>query len=398
MRVLVNGVASLRPKTGIGHYIDSLHGQLVSIAGDERISLYPSPFMGRLLKRLFRAPPPRRTEGGPSASARKSMRPSWLSAPALLARRVGSRAFRAMFRRYATRQAFNLYHEPNYIPWECDLPVVSTIHDLSVFRYPEWHPSERVKHFEAHFRQGLRRCSHLIADSRAVRNEIVDILGVAPERVTAVHLGVRPIFEPMSIDESLPALQRLGLKPGYLLHVGTIEPRKNLLLLMQAYCDLPAPLRERCPLVLIGGWGWRNESIRDYFETTARHLGVVHFGYAPESDLPSIYNGARALVFPSHYEGFGLPPLEMMACGGAVIASSASSLREIMPKRSRLIPPDDVAAWRDAIKIMIAEDDFWSQSRIGSVQHASRFTWEQCARDTWNVYEQVLGVKMAIAA
>jgi len=156
---------------------------------------------------------------------------------------------------------------------------------------------------------------HLIADSNCVRREMIEKLGIPAERITTVHLGVRPVFKPLPSAAVLPVLQGLGLRPGYLLHVGTIEPRKNLLRLMQAYCDLPRLLRESHPLALVGGWGWRNEQIREFYESTARHAGVVKLGYVPEEDLPAVYNGARALVFPTHYEGFGFPPLEMMACG-----------------------------------------------------------------------------------
>ena len=296
------------------------------------------------------------------------------------------------------RQGCDLYHEPNFIPWQCELPTVATIHDLSVLLYPDWHPIERVKHFEANFFRGLQRCAHLITDSHFVRQELVQKLSIPPERITTVHLGIRSLFRPLATSEILPVLKEFQLREGCLLHVGTIEPRKNLLMLMRAYCDLPRRLRERSPLVLVGGWGWRNESIREYYESTARHAGVIKLGYVPDEQMPALYNGARALVFPSHYEGFGFPPLEMMACGGAVLASDAGSLKEILPDGMSLLSPDDPTAWRKAMHKMLVDDDHWNQSRLGSLDHASSFTWQRCARETWGVYQKTLQRKPSLAA
>src|SRR5439155_1795337 len=110
--------------------------------------------------------------------------------------------------------------------------------------------------------------------------------------------------------------------------LGTIEPRKNVLMLLRAYCSLPERLRNVCPLLLVGGWGWNISDVADYLDREARHRGVIHLGYVAEEHVPLIYNGAHALLFPSCYEGFGLPPIEMMACGGAVIASTAAAVVE----------------------------------------------------------------------
>src|SRR5207302_4554300 len=142
--------------------------------------------------------------------------------------------------------------------------------------------------------------------------------GIPPSRITRTYMGVRPWLRPMTPAEVTPVLQRLGLPPRYLLYLGTIEPRKNVRTLLHAYCDLPAALRESCPLVLAGGWGWKAEEVAAFFHDEARHKGVLRLGYVAEEDLGALYNGARALVFPSLYEGFGLPPMEMLACGGAV--------------------------------------------------------------------------------
>ena len=195
----------------------------------------------------------------------------------------------------------------------------------------------------------------------------------------------------MRADEIAPVLARLGLAPPYLLHVGTLEPRKNLHLLMRAYGDLPEALRARCPLVLAGGWGWNAAELADHYHAVARHRGVRLLGYLRDADLPALYNGARALVFPSHYEGFGLPPVEMLACGGAVLASTAGAVAETVGPRAHLVDADDLTGWRDAIARVIADDDWHAHLRRGGPEHARAFTWERCARETYRVYAAALG-------
>jgi alpha-1,3-rhamnosyl/mannosyltransferase len=184
------------------------------------------------------------------------------------------------------------------------------------------------------------------------------------------------------------------LPPRYLLCLGTIEPRKNVLTLLRAYCALPAALRERWPLVLAGAWGWNTEAVADYFHAEARHRGVLHLGYVADAHLAAVYNGARALVYPSRYEGFGLPPLEMMACGGAVLASTAEALAETVGGQAHLVHPEDVDGWRAALARVLTDDNWWRALRQGAMAHARRFTWDRCAEETWAVYRTVLGQGM----
>jgi alpha-1,3-rhamnosyl/mannosyltransferase len=174
-----------------------------------------------------------------------------------------------------------------------------------------------------------------------------------------------------------------------LLYLGTIEPRKNLLVLLRAYCALPERVRADWPLVLVGGWGWNTTDVADYLHREARHRGVLHLGYLPEEHVAAVYNGARALVYPSLYEGFGLPPIEMMACGGAVLASTAGAITETVGRRAHLIDPADVDGWRDAMRRVVEDDDWWNTLRTGVTSVARPFTWERCAADTLRVYHQL---------
>jgi len=172
--------------------------------------------------------------------------------------------------------------------------------------------------------------------------------------------------------------------------VGTIEPRKNVLRLLHAYCALPAALRRRWPLLLVGGWGWRTEEVADFYHAEARHRGVRHVGYLPEEHLVAVYNGARALLAPSLYEGFGLPPVEMLACGGAVVASAIGPHQETCGQAACLVEPEDTGGWHDALKRVLTEEGWHQQLRSGAVEAARPFTWERCAADTLRAYHTTL--------
>jgi alpha-1,3-rhamnosyl/mannosyltransferase len=248
-----------------------------------------------------------------------------------------------------------------------------------------------VAHFERHFVRGLDRCDHFLAISDFGRQEVIDTLGIAPDRVTRTYMGIRPGLGPLSPAKVQEVLHELELPPKYLLYLGTIEPRKNLLMLLQAYSALPAVIRARWPLLMVGNWGWNSADVAAYLQNEARHRGVIHLGYVKERHLPAIYNGARALVYPSLYEGFGLPPIEMMACGGAVLASTAGALQETVGSKAHLIAPLDRAGWRDAMLKVALDDDWCDLLRQGTVSVSERFTWERCASDTLRVYRRMTG-------
>ena len=279
-----------------------------------------------------------------------------------------------------------LYHEPNFIPFTCDCPTVVTIHDLSVLVHPEWHPADRVAYFEKNFHRGLAQASHFLAISEFGRQEIIRTLNILPDRVTRTHMGIRRGLGPLAQQEVASALARLGLPPQYLLYLGTIEPRKNVLNLMKAYSALPQELRSHWPLLLVGGWGWNTRDIADYFYHEARHRGVIHLGYVKDRYLAAVYNGARALVYPSLYEGFGLPPVEMMACGGAVIASTAGALVETVGTKAHLVHPKDIGGWRDAMARVLQDNDWTRSLRQGVIEVAKSYTWDRCAAATLAVY------------
>jgi alpha-1,3-rhamnosyl/mannosyltransferase len=393
MRVVLNYLPATGARTGVGHYTAELLRCLrTQAAEDEVIDPFPGSWGQRAHSLWLKC----RRDGQMAAanaqtSAPTSTRLNLKQQLVHLVRNCG-RAVRGLsFRNLCRWRKYDLYHEPNFIPLRSDTPTIVTIHDLSVLLYPEWHPAERVAHFERHFLRGLKQCVHLFTVSDFVRREVIQHLNVSPERVTRTYNGIRPGLEPLPAQDVAAMLRELNLPPRYLLYVGTIEPRKNVKRLLQAYCALPASLRERWPLLLVGKWGWNTADVAEYLHHEARHRGVIHRNYIADRYLPALYNGARALVYPSLYEGFGLPPVEMMACGGAVLASTAGAVAETAGATAPLIDPLDVTGWRDALARVIEDDDWWLSLRRHALAATRPFTWECCAADTLRVYRQLCG-------
>jgi alpha-1,3-rhamnosyl/mannosyltransferase len=385
MRVIINRQSTLGLRTGVGRYTASLlHGLRELAEPGDRLDAFPDGWVWRGRQLLARSDPlfqPRPAAGGWLGRLRPRV-------PQAL-KRYGRAALQRHFRDVCRRHGYDLYHEPNFLPLPSDAPTVLTVHDLSVLRHPEWHPRERVEAFGGRFLPAVARCEHFLTGSDFTRAEVIRLLGVSPRRVTRVYYGVRPDLRPLPADRVAAELRTLRLPRRYLLYLGTIEPRKNVLTMLRAYCDLPAALRERCPLVLAGAWGWGAAEVAEFLDRVGRHRNVVYAGYVADELLPALYNGARALVYPSHYEGFGLPPVEMMACGGAVLASTAAALDETVGGQAHLIEPGDVAGWRDGLARVVSDDDWWRRLRRGAVARAARFSWSRCAAETLGVYRRL---------
>jgi alpha-1,3-rhamnosyl/mannosyltransferase len=388
MRVVINQLAALGRRTGIGHYTAQLVRCLRQQAPPGTVHTFPNYLTHCARQGWLWLRQRLEAKGGAAAPG--------LRGSALVQMRGYGRTFLTRyFRAWCRLRRFDLYHEPNFIPMPSDRPTVATLHDLSVLLHPEWHPADRVAHFERYFREGLARCVHFLAISEFGRQEVIRTLGLAPERVTRTYMGIRPGLAPLPEAEVRGVLARLGLPPRYLLYLGTIEPRKNLLRLLRVYCSLPEALRTRWPLLLVGGWGWNAGDVADYLHGEARHRGVVHLGYVAEEHVPALYNGARALVYPSLYEGFGLPPIEMMACGGAVLASTAGALVETVGARAHLVPSEDDDGWRAALRRVVEDDDWWQSLCDGAAEVARPYTWDNCAAVTLGVYRAVCGLPAA---
>lgn len=281
----------------------------------------------------------------------------------------------------------SLVHGPNYfLPAFAERGII-TVHDLSVFHYPETHPVKRIKAFEREFLKSLSRATHVITDTEKVRAEVIDMFSLPAERITAIPLGVEPAFGPLSVERIAGRMAQLGLTPGrYGLCVSTIEPRKKIAELLTAWRLLPSAIRNAYPLVLCGGAGWRNTDLLAMIEHGIGEGWLRHLGYVEEGLLPILYAGAALFIYPSIYEGFGLPPVEAMACGVPVIVSDRSCLREVCGDAPRYINPDDIGAFTLTIADIL-EDRGWQDAAIRrGLARARQFTWRHCVDSTAELY------------
>lgn len=286
--------------------------------------------------------------------------------------------------------ADHVFHGPNYYLPPFSGRSVVTIHDLSHYVWTHGHPKERVKYMQAEMELSLQRASAIITDSEYTKKEVVNHFGWPTSRVIAVHLGCGPEFHPRTGEELRPCLEALGLAAGgYCLFSGTIEPRKNIGLLVEAYRRLPSRVRSRWPLVVTGYRGWKSDDLHQSLADAQSEGWLKYLGFVPHNTLPLLLAGARLFLYPSHYEGFGLPVLEAMASGVPVICSNATSLPEVSGGVAAMHNPNDVDALFMLLQMGL-EDEAWrsAASHAGQVR-AQEFTWNQCARETLAVYVRV---------
>jgi glycosyltransferase involved in cell wall biosynthesis len=294
--------------------------------------------------------------------------------------------------RFTARLPMDLVHGPNYSVPECEGKTVVTFHDLSVFRYPELHPAERVADFERNVRRSIERADHLITDCETIRQEVIAFTGFHPERVRAVPLGVSKNFRPLAFEDRVAVLERHSLPlTGYGLTISSIEPRKRIERLVGAWRLLPSSLRDRYPLVIAGAQGWKNDVLLEEIKAAAEKGWAILLGFLPEEDLPAIYAGAALFVYPSVYEGFGLPPLEAMASGIPTVVATGSCLEEVTKGVAMLGEPEDEEGFARTI-CRALEDHPWRKSASSSgIQVASGYTWQRCIDETVAVYQRVTG-------
>lgn len=273
------------------------------------------------------------------------------------------------------------YMEPNFIVKPFEGSCITTLHDLTCVRFPELQPTERVAWFEAGLQKTLDQAKHIISVSNFTRNEAIRYLGIAPEKITTVYNGVADDFKPRSQEELHRILKKYKLDhKGYILSVGTLEPRKNITNLLNGYLQLPLVVRERFPLVLVGAIGWK---IQDLIKKIKKNsLNEVRLlGYIPQSDIVSIFSGAKAFCYLSTYEGFGLPVLEAMASGVPVLTSIQSAMAEFSGEQASLVNPLDTYEICQGIQHLLDDEQQKKALSLANYYRES-FSWKKCISNT----------------
>ncbi len=290
-----------------------------------------------------------------------------------------------------TRLGLDLLHTTDFIPpsWGAKHQVI-TVHDLTFLHYPEHKDQAAIRYYNDQIERAVQKAAHILAVSEATHNDLVTMLKVNPDKITVQPHGINLCFQPLVSESVKTQLQTLGLPQGYILFVGTLEPRKNIPALLDAYEQLDQPPL----LLLVGRPGWLFDATMQRIERLqARGHPIIIRSDIPNAQLPVIYNGAHVLILPSFYEGFGMPALEAMACGTPVIVSDTSSLPEVVGDVGLLINPNDPDTLIAALNRALNDLEWREQARDAGIQRAKQFTWERSAQIALSTYETVLSTR-----
>lgn len=383
MRIGIDGIPLVSLRTGVGHYTFELARALSVVSPADRFELLsPLPLSNSVTDDISQ------TE---LRTVLPSLRPMRIWINGLL------RAWWAIrLPLYIRQTGLDVFHGTNFdVPFWSSCATVLTIHDLSLFLHPETHEKHTVRRAQKRMPLMARMADMIITPSESVRREVCDYFGTSPERVVAIPEAARRCFKPVPESEALPLRLKLGLDDEFILFVGTIEPRKNLMTLVRAFAELRHSTPLRPQLVIAGKQGWLMEG----FSSHVRELGVndcVRFlGYVPDETLSALYSSCRLCVYPSLYEGFGLPALEAMACGAPVITSRTHALMETVGEAARLVDPHDARALAGTMAELLSDERARGELAAAGLRRAAQFSWEKTARLTMEVYREAIAGRKA---
>ena len=374
LRVVLNANIMLAPLAGIGQYVGELSRTLQK-RNDVQLSFtcgfgygpeLPSHGLGNysLLRDLA-----------------KRLLPSPYQAKRWVERRTLNRALNA--------QNADLDHGPSLWPQRVDRPMVFTLHDLTHVHYPQTQPADRLRAIDKSLGHALENARKILCVSESTAEQAIQHYGLSRDRLCVTPLGVSPQFRPRSPEQARTTLEALGLRyRSFMLCVATLEPRKNLELVFQAAKRLPPSFLEHCPLVLCGARGWGE--VPPSLELLERRGHLIRTGYLNRDTLSLLMGSSRMLLFPSMYEGFGLPILEAMASGTPVITSNCSSMPEVGGSAALYIDPTDSVGLEEAILHLYEDVELWSSLQSAGVERAGQFSWTRTADLTMAAYRAAL--------
>jgi glycosyltransferase involved in cell wall biosynthesis len=373
MRIGIDGIPLATPKSGIGHYTFELARSIARLRPTDRFELV-APVPIELV-----------------AEQDQGELPANLAAVHLPLNPLRRRWWTIGLPLYARRNKLALFHGTNYnVPLWTPCPTVVTIHDLSLVLHSNTHPENLVQRARRRLPVMTRIATRIITDSESVKREICEHLNVRPEKITSVPLAPRQVFQPVAEPAARDTRYRLGVNDEFILFVGTVEPRKNLVTLVNAFEEVLRNTELNPQLVIAGQRGWMNEDLFARIENAALSRNICFTGYLTDEDLRALYSSCRVAVYPSLYEGFGLPPLEAMACGAPVITSRIPVIMETSAEAARLVNPTDVHELAAALVELLTDADAREQLSRAGLERAAEYTWERTAEKTLEVYQEAM--------
>jgi glycosyltransferase involved in cell wall biosynthesis len=362
MRIAIDGLPLCQPLTGVGHYTAELAHHLAQTESGDEIFVVS----------------PRRFVTGTSAETNLSyLQPSRI--PFL------RNWWRSGLPSYLNIQNCDVFHGTNFqLPKTTPCASVVTVHDLSALLYSEYHEKKNARRAERQLPEVVTAATLIVTPTETIRHELHERLKVELDRITAVAEAARDCFQPLAFEATAAVRMRLGITNRFLLYVGTLEPRKNLLSLVKAF-EVVANGRDRLQLVIAGRTGWLVKELFDYVSKSRWREQIVFTGYLSDNDLRSLYSSCVMFLYPSRYEGFGLPPLEAMACGAPVIASDIASIREVVGTAARLVKPEfnELAT---AIAELLGNEKARAELAEFGMRRAAEFSWAETAKRMRAIY------------
>jgi glycosyltransferase involved in cell wall biosynthesis len=358
-------------RAGISHYVEQTLLELGKIDRGNRYTVYTTRGLNGAALGLppnFRVVPSRL----PTINPRVRIPWEQLLAPILL-RQSGAHLFHGVH---------------SVVPFASPVPSVVTVHDLAFIRFSQTFRAYNRAYLDLATRLSVRRAARVLVVSEHTKREVMGLLGVPEERVVVTPNAARAHFRPPDPGRLEAFRARKGLPERFVLYVGTLEPRKNLPTLLEAYAEVAR--RHDVPLIVGGGKGWLYDAVFQRLEELGLREQVRFVGYIEEEELPLWYAAATVFVFPSIYEGFGMPPLEAMACGTPVITSNSSSLPEVVGDAGLMAPPNEPAAFAAAIDQVLSDGELRAELRERGLAQAARFTWRATAEGTLAAYRAAL--------
>ncbi len=290
-----------------------------------------------------------------------------------------------------SRLDMDLLHSPDFIPpFRRNCKSVITVHDLAFLLYPHFLTQESARYY-SQIDQAVRHTDHMIAVSEATKHDLMQRLGVPESKVSVIYEAAAAQYRQLPLDEAQRYVNnKYGLNEDYMFFVSTIEPRKNVPGLLKAYRGLLDSYKSEVKLVLAGGQGWLSDEVMETVDRLKLSDQVRFLGRVPSADLPFLYNAARLLVHPSFYEGFGLPPLEAMACGTPVVVSNVSAMPEVVGDAGLLVDPNDISEMTVGMYRVLTDDQLRQEMIHKGLARAACFSWDKAARQTLELYARVI--------
>jgi glycosyltransferase involved in cell wall biosynthesis len=392
MRIAVDTRSLRPPLTGIGHYVLRLtNAMLPLLSADEELFSFNGLTIDRLDHRLVGEVETQNSNQRAGDAAPPFSQPrdkAYLLLREMYPIRVAVRALYAA-RFHAAKNTFDLFHAVNYLPpGRLHKPFLPMIHDLSLIRFPEAHPRERIDWFARSVKQ-LVDVPFVQTISQFSKNEIVTLLNISPHRVHVTYPGLGEEFRPGGEADDVCLAKYNVERLKYFLVVGTREPRKNFKTVAQAHMALPATVRNDFPLLWVGASGW-GDLVLSPAVARAKEMGHIRFiGYIPDRDLAVLYRNTVLFMMPSVYEGFGMPVIEALTCGAPVALSRIPVFEEIAARYARFVDPMDVEGWRQTMEEGLAEESR-SSGRSGPRGDLARFSWDASAAATLDLFRRLV--------